>query len=268
LAKAMTGRGIEIRDAALDIDGLMLSCTSSVRLLDAIRIVGATASISNLRLDAAPDYAVSGISAVRSSVTMGSAFLKVRGGTSSCRLFNNDDSRMTLSASYIDIAWKGTVEVIGAANGSVVHAAHLTALVEAPRSTLVSSTDSNFTVGNIITNFTGAVSTFIRTTELPLPGSITANCLWGFSKLLDGAQNATTMAALNGFAFSGYSNFIEEPSTTFTGQVKGLNRLSSLSACVDGGADTPWASKTDLFGAPRPSERGKRKPDIGAEELD
>ena len=267
LGKTMTGRGIEIHNAALDIDGLMLTCTNSVRLLDAIRVIGASASISNLRLDVAPDYAISGITAAGSRVSMDSSFLKVRGGTSSCRLFNNDDSRMTLSASYIDIVWNGTVELIGAGNESAVHAAHLTALVEAPRSTLINSTESIFSVDNTIANFSGAVSTFVLSTTLPNPGSITANCLWGFSKLLDGSRDATTMAVLNEFALTGYNNFIEEPSNTFSGQIKGLRRLSKASACVDGGAENPWASKTDLFGAPRPSARGIRKPDIGAEEL-
>jgi hypothetical protein len=268
LGKAMTGRGIEIQGAVLTIDGLGLSCTSSVRHLDAIRVTRSDAAISNFRLDAAPDYALSGITASGSRVSMDRSFLKVRGGTSSSRMFNGDDSRMALSSSYIDIAWKGTVDVINAGNESVVNAAHLTVLVDSPRATLMVSTNSAFSLGNTIANFTGAVSTLIKSTTIPQPGSITANCLWGFSNLLDGAESGTTMADLNAFAIPGYLNFIEEPSNTFSASVKSLWRLSQVSACVDGGAELPWIAKIDLFGAPRPSAHGSGRPDIGAEELD
>jgi hypothetical protein len=267
LGRTVTGRGVEIHKANLSIDGLVLTSTSTVRLLDAIRIIGSNAAISNFRLDASPEYAISGLTASGSSVVIDRSYLKVSGGTSSCRLFNNEDTRMSLSSSYIDISWKGTVELISSRNESVLNAAHITAFVDAPRATLLMVSNSTISLGNSIANFTGAVSTLLQTSTEPLPGSITANCFWGFSKLIEGAVHADSMSGLNVYAVPGHPNFIEEPSTTFTGPVKGLLRLSRSSMCIDAGANLGAVSSKDLFDAARPSTRGLRKPDVGAEEF-
>jgi hypothetical protein len=264
---AMTSRGIDISRASLVIDGLLLSCDSSVRLFDAIRAMGAEVAISNLRLDASPDHAASGVTVARSHVVLERSFLKVRGGTSSCRLVNADDSKVTIASSYVDIDWRGTVDVLSANNGSDLNAVHLTMVVEAPRATLLTAMNSRFIIANSIANFSGAVSTLVRSEPLPAQGSIASNCLWGFTNLIDGSGTKMTLGEFNSQAAVGVPNFLEEPSKTFTGNIKGLWRLSRSSACVDGGIEVAGTSKIDLFGTARPSLSGLREPDIGAEEL-
>ncbi|OHD10546.1 MAG: hypothetical protein A2Z96_01890 [Spirochaetes bacterium GWB1_48_6] len=266
LSNSVTAHGIESNGAPLKLDNSTIHCDSTVKLFDAIRISDADAFITGLRLEATPSQALSAINSVRSTVYVESAAFFIAGGASSCRIFTASASSLTVSSVYIEATWKGSTEAFNALNGSTLRVAHVTALIDAPRAVFVSSTGSNFEIFNSIASFPGSTSAFIRSDTLPISGTVSANSLWGFSRYLDGRLSVTTLAELNQLMKPAKPNFSEDPARMFSGSIKGLFRLSKLSACLDGGNTVEWASRFDLLGTQRNTPED-RFPDIGAEEL-
>jgi hypothetical protein len=267
LASVVTGRGIDVSAAGLGITDSSISCGSSVSLFDGVRIADGSADITGLRLEVAPESTLSGITAIRSTVSVERSMLMARGGASSCRLFGANAASLTVSSTYVDLAVKGFAEIFSASNGSRLRVAHLTAGVLAPRAVLLGSSSSTFLLFNTIAFFSGPSDTFIRDDAVPGDGTVSANCLWGFERYLDGAVQSTAFASLERYELAGRRSILEEPALTFHTTMKGLRRLSGSSACVDGGIALDWGSSLDLLGSTRVSGRGSRLPDIGAEEL-
>jgi len=266
LTGSVTARGIEANEASLNFTDSTMECDSTVKLFDAIRIRDAAAFVSGFRLEASPSQALSVISSIRATVNIERAVLSITGGTSSCRVFSANNASLTVSSVYLNTVWKGSSETFNVSNGSRLKVAHLTAIVDAPRSVFVSSMGSKLEVYNSIVSFSGSDSVFIRSDMVPGPGSIVANCLWGFSKYLDGVRSISELTELNRLVNPIELNFSEDPSRTFTGTIKGLFRLSKSSACRDGGSVVSWASGHDVLGKQRGTSEDQ-KPDIGAEEL-
>jgi hypothetical protein len=266
-SKTLTGRGMDAAGASLALADSTLSCDASVRLLDVIRLSDADARISGLRLDASPAQALSILSATRASLSIERSILSVRGGSSSCRVFSASASDLSVDSVYVDVSWQGSVEVFNASSASGLRVAHLSAFVESPRSVFVASSGSGIDIVNSIAVFMGGDALFIRSDTELKTSSIASNCLWGFSRLMEGrdtlgALSESTLQRLNDLASDARPNMTEAPSKTFYASAKGLRRLSEGSACVDSGVPVIWASKLDLFG----KTRSKDSPDIGAEE--
>ncbi len=266
LTGSVTARGIEANEAILKLTDSTLECDATVKLFDAIRIRDTDAIISGFKLEASPSQALSVISSIRATVNVERAVLSITGGTSSCRVFSANAATLTVSSVYLTTAWKGSSETFNVLNGSRLKVAHLTAIVDAPRSVFISSMGSKLEVYNSIVSFTGSDSVFIRSDIVPGNGSVSSNCLWGFSKYLDGVRSISALAELNRLVNPPGLNFSEDPSRTFTGTIKGLFKLSKSSACRDGGSVVSWASGHDVLGKQRGTPEDQ-KPDIGAEEL-
>jgi hypothetical protein len=266
LSACVTGRGIEATGARLDLVDSAIYCDASVRMLDAIRVHDTDSFISGLRVEASPSQAISVMHASRSTVCVEGAAVIVGGGSSSCRIFGANAADMTVSSIYINAAWKGSAEAFSGANGSRVRVAHVTAIIESPRSTFASLSGSTVEVYNTIASFPGTASVFMRSDLVPQAGTVAANCLWGFSSFLEGRVAAASILDLNRLTGAGKPNIAESPARTFTSQVKGILRLSRASACVDAGIPVVWSSPVDLLGTDRSAGPGGT-PDIGAEEL-
>ncbi|MBN2875274.1 MAG: hypothetical protein JXM71_09290 [Spirochaetales bacterium] len=267
LASTITGRGVDATDGTLSMDDVSISCGSSVRVFDAIRVSDGKAELSGLRIEGTPDQTLSALSLTRSKGSVERAVIVVSGGTSSSRLFAVNASELTVSSSYVDSKWKGTFEAFSATGGSTMLVSNVSAIMNSPRVIFMSSTASRFTILNSIAVSSGRLSAFVRSDSIPEAGSISANCLWGFSRIAEGALALTSIRELDRFMLEGYPNVIEDPERTFRSTVKGLKRLSGSSACVDAGVPADWAGDQDLLGGPRVSGAGEKKPDIGAEEL-
>jgi hypothetical protein len=267
LSDTVTGRGVDVNGGQLGLHDVSISCNGTVRMLDAVRVTDSNARIVGLRLDASPAQAMSGLNASRSSVTVERSVFSIRGGASSCRMFGASASSLSVSSTYLDTHWDGSCEVFSASNKATVSVAHVSAIVSSPRSVFMGASGSSYKIHNSIATFYGNSSVFVRSDSPVVEATIGANCLWGFNKLLDGASNAVDLSELNRFAASGKPNLSEDPSKIFYGEVKGLQRLSKSSICVDAGTMLEWGSMLDLLGSPRVSRQGKSLPDIGAEEL-
>ncbi|MBU0928767.1 MAG: hypothetical protein KKA67_13545 [Spirochaetes bacterium] len=265
LAATATGRGIDVGGAGLYMDDTAISCASSIRFFEAVRISDSEAALSGLRIDASPTQAMAALTAVRSTAAVERSVVAIKGGSSSCRVFSASDARLSVSSVYIDAAWKGSVEAFSASNGSALRVAQVTALVDAPKSVFAGSSGSALEIVNSIATFSGPASVFIRSDAPLTSGSVAANCLWGFSSFVEGRTEAVSIGSLNELARPVRDNFVEEPARTFYASVKGLRRLARASSCVDGGLPASWPSPYDLFGSER-AGRGSA-PDIGAEEL-
>ncbi|PKL26590.1 MAG: hypothetical protein CVV47_01260 [Spirochaetae bacterium HGW-Spirochaetae-3] len=269
LESTVTGRGVDVSGAALSISDSTIACDPSVRLFDAVRVNEGQADIAGLRIDASPSQSLSAISATRSRVGVARSVLFVDGGASSCRLFGASASSLLVSSVYVDVSWKGSVEAFSASSGSTVRIAHVTSVVRSPKAVFAASSGSSVELKNSIAEFYGGDSAFLRSDSAQAVGSVAANCLWGFARLVEGrspigAISVAAMAELNRYAGNERPNVTEAPDKTFYASVKGLMRLSPSSACVDSGVVLGWIAPVDLLGSARGAEN---PPDIGAEEL-
>lgn len=267
MSASASARGLDLQGNHLRIDGLSIGCASSVRLFEAIRLADMDATVTGLRIDASPDYALSGLFATRSSVNLSQAIFLVRGGSASCRLVGVDRGALDVSSSYIDSGWNGSAQVFSASDGATIRVAHVTTILDSPRTTFMDLSASYGSINNSIVQSRRGSTLLYRADSAPASGSIGANCLWGVGTYLSGPAGATTLPELNRIAAPGTPNFIEDPAKTFAGLAKGVWRLSGASACVDGGEPVAWASRHDLFGSARVSARGAARPDVGAEEF-
>jgi len=263
----VTGRGLDLHGGKLLVEDVSVSCSESVRMFDALRITDSSARIIGLRLDGAPAQAMSGLSASRSDILVERSVFSIQGGASSCRLFGASASSLVVSSTYLDAEWAGSCEIFSASNGSKVSVAHISAIITSPRSVFFTASGSSYLIKNSIATFYSNSSVFIRSDKSAEFSSISANCLWGFSKLFEGPLQVTSLTELNRYALAGRTNITEDPSRIFSAEIKGLRRLARTSACVDAGASIEWGSSLDLLGSPRVSRQGKAMPDIGAEEL-
>lgn len=267
MSGSATARALDIRGSQLRMEDVSIACLPSVRLFEAMRLEDVDASVSGLRIEASPEYALSGLSAIRSTVTIEQSVVLVRGGIASCRLFGVSGGALAVSSSYIDSSWNGTAQMFSASDGATVRIAHLTALLDSPRTTFLELGGSTGTLRSSIVQSRRGTAVLVRSDQAPPAGSIGSNCLWGIAVFLDGARTDTTVAALNRTVAPAVANFLEDPSRTFGGLVKGVWRLAGTSACVDGGESFDWSSRYDVFGAASVSAHGSAWPDIGAEEL-
>jgi hypothetical protein len=262
-----TARALDVTGNHLRIENVSIVCLPSVRLFEAMRLADADVSIVGLRIDASPEYALSGLSATRSNVTMERSVMLVHGGIASCRLFGIDGSTLAISSSYIDSGWNGSAQIFSASEGSNIMIANLTAVLDSPRTTVIELVGSSASLQSSIVQSKRGATVLFRSDHAPVAGSIGSNCLWGIVAYIDGSPDGTTIAALDRVSAPAVANFIEDPSRTFGSLAKGIWRLSRTSACVDGGEPAEWSSMYDLFGSNRVSTRGAGRPDIGAEEL-
>jgi len=271
LSSTVTGRGVDASGATLEISDSTIACDPSVRLFDAVRINAGDAVITGLRIDASPSQALSAISATASRAIVDRSVVAVSGGASSCRIFGASASGLSVSSVYVDVSWKGSVESFSASNGSTVRVAHVTSIVRSPESVFAVASGSYLEIKNSIATSYGDDTTFLRSDSGPAVGSVAANCLWGFSRLLAGraaigAISDSALVELNRYAGGEKPNITEAPAKTFYASVKGLMRLSATSGCVDSGVGLGWVAPVDLLGSARGAGTAN-PPDIGAEEL-
>jgi hypothetical protein len=263
LSSTVTGRAFDSIDSESTMDKLVISADSTVRLFDALRIAGGLSSLQDLRIDASPALAFSGLSLSRARVSMsGSAFF-VRGGASSLRLLHLNAAVLTVDTLFGDISWLGEAELFRLGSSSNLRLAHATVLAKAKRLSVVETRDSTWSIYNSIFNTDSPAAVFAASDRFPAAGSVSANCLWGFASFLNGGGATGTIAELNRYASLGYPNFVEMPSRTFSSTNKGLPLLSSSSACIGAAAPLPWSLPADLkMNLRAPSSR-----DIGVDGL-
>jgi hypothetical protein len=263
ISAAVTGRALDAIDSDCTVDKLAISAGSSVRLFDALRLVGGQSSFQDLRIDASPGLAFSGLSISRARVLMsGSAFF-IKGGASSLRLLHLNAAALTVDTLFADIVWEGEAELFRLGSSSNLRLAHATVLAKAKRLGVVESRESVWNIINSIFNADSPTAFFAAGDTLPVPGSVSANCLWGFSVFLSGNGRTGSISELNRYANPGHPNFIEMPSRTFASRYKGLPLLSASSACNGAAAPLPWPLPTELkMNLRAPSSR-----DIGVDGL-
>lgn len=240
ISSTVTGRVMDTFDSDCTMDKLAITADSSVRLFDALRMVGGKSTLQDLRIDASPGLAFSGLSLNRAQVSMsGSAFF-IKGGASSLRLLHLNAALLTVDTLFSDINWLGEVELFRLGSSSRLLLTHATILAKAKRLGVVESRDSVWSIFNSIFNANSPSAVFVASDNLPLPGSVSANCLWGFASLISGRGESGSIAELNRYASLGHPNFIEMPSKTFATTNKGLPLLSASSACIGTAAPLPW----------------------------
>ena len=246
ISSVVTGRALDAMNSDNTVDKLTVSADSSVQLFDALRMVGGASSIQNLRMDASPGLAFSGLSLSRTQVFLsGSAFF-IKGGASTLRLIHLNAAGLTADSLFGNIDWLGESELFRLGSSSSLRLSHATILSKARRLSVVESRDSNWSIFNSIFNTDSPGAVFAASNTQPTSGSVSANCLWGFTSYFAWGARSGSLVELNAYASLGHPNFIEPSSKTFVSKNKGLPILSSSSACIGTAAPLPWTLPAQL----------------------
>jgi hypothetical protein len=246
ISSVVTGRALDSLDSDCRLDRLAITGDSSVRLFDALRIVGGQSTLTDLRLDASPGLAFSGLSLSKARVSMSGCALFVKGGASTLRLVNLNAADLTADTLFGDVVWLGEAELFRLGSSSNLRLAHATILAKAKRLSIVEYRDSSWKMVNSIINADSPAAVFASGNSEPQAGSVGANCLWGFSAFLAVSGGSGSLATLNAYSVPGYPSFVEAPTRTFASANKGLPRLSPSSACVGNAVTVPWTLPDSL----------------------
>jgi hypothetical protein len=240
IRSVITARALDTTDSELILNNLLMAADASVRFFDTVRIVGGKTSLGNLRIEASPSLAFSGISLIGSQLTGSGIVFYISGGGSTLRLFNLNASTLVVDSLFGSVQWAGEAELFKLGSSSTLHLSHATFLAKAKRFTVIDHRESSWNIINSIFNVESPNSFFALGPSKPVPGAVSANCLWGFSVFLSSGSEQGSLADLNRYAVPGYANFLEEPAKTFIYTSKGVPRLAPVSSCIGAALPVPW----------------------------
>lgn len=259
ISASVTGRALDLRDTHSFIKDLGIVADASLRLFDAIRIVGGTATLRDVHIDANPLQVFSGLSLIGVKAFAERIAIIATGGTSSNRLVHLNNATLRIDASMANVAWQGEAELFKLERNAELILVHGTMVAKARRLSFIDSRDSIWRIVNSIIHTDAPGAVLVQTNTVPQQGAVSANCFWGFSQYLSGAGLGQDIRSLNAYAQPAFPNFVEAPYVTFSGLIKGFPRLSAVSACA--GSALPFPAHPDTGTA------GTIRGNIGAEEF-
>jgi len=260
-------------DSDLAIVDSMISAGSGVRVFALVDAVGGAVTMTGSLAESSADLALNLLTLRRSRVLLDRCLLRADSGAGYLRIGTFDSVEGELRNSRVIVSWAGEGLLFETA-GACPAFRHLTVMAATSRGALgcFSSSRAVPEIWNSIFSFEGG-GTLLRSDVAPRAGSLVADCVWGFERLVDGPVRIDALADLDALnassaAYASRKHVSEPPERTFSAPVKSLSPLSRGSACVDSAYPLDGeAYAGDFKRSPRPSAAGKRLPDIGADEF-
>ncbi len=217
------------------------------------------------------DIALNMISMRDASISMDRCLARADSGSGFLRIGTFSNSGGEIRNSKVLVSWNGSGTLFEL-SGKGPDYAHDTVIADTQRGRIrfFDASGGAPRLRNSIFACTKGGSELVYSSSVPAPGSITANCVWGFDRMVSGAAELRGLDELNSLngssaSFSSRPNVAEPPSETFSSSVKSLAPLKPASACVDAAVPLEGASyASDFRGLPRPAPG--TSPDIGADE--
>jgi len=270
-SRAMSFTAFECESSALTVEDSTIIAASGTRVFCAFDLKRGSLSLKGTLIESYADIALNMISMKDASIAMDGCLARADSGSGFLRIGTFSGASGEIRNSKILVSWNGSGTLFEI-SGKGPDFRHDTVIADSQRGRI-----RFFDIGggfpqlwNSIFACTKGGGELIVSSSVPRPGSIAANCVWGFERMIAGASDLRSLAelnALNGSAapFSSRPNVSEPPSETFASSVKSLAPLNTASACIDAAIplDGP-AHASDFRGLPRPAPG--TLPDIGADE--
>ncbi len=265
---------------SVDSDSALYYCKiytdSTIRLFEFFNGNGGNLLIHDSALQASPQLMFSGFVLENIEFTMQRSYFKILFGSATCRFLQANNSGITINSFFSEIDWNGNIENFSLQNNSRLSIYHSTLINSSHGLSFINASNSSFAVANCIINADARQASLVNANKIDESSFVLSNCIDGFSNLVEGFFAVQSLDSLNSVFFKPNTryfnfpvkNFQENPDKTFMPSAKGFRRLSPGSACIDSGLILfPLYRNNDIDNEIVPSIRGKRLPDIGADEL-
>ena len=261
---------IQTRDCGIVVEDSKLAAGQAVRYFSGINATGGSLA---LRASAFSSRAALGtrlIALKAGSIDVEAAYFDLRGasGFLSVGSFEDCQGRIADSRGYVE--WEGGVTLFRLKGSSPIFVHDSFYAVTAKGSVrFFDCTGTTPMLRNCILGAKGLRNELVSSDQKPLPGQVSANCLWGFYFCVSGAISLRDVATLNSYNSADATalpNIVEAPELTYGALPPGsFFNLAPGSACL--GAGMPLAGYPEDFeGDPRPAADSGKRPDIGADQ--
>jgi hypothetical protein len=279
-AMACTVFSAEMSDIA--VASSSFSASKDVRVFGAFDLDGGSLSLGESLVESRADLGLNVMSLRSATLLVDRCLIKADDGSGFLRIGSFDAVRGEVKNSKVFASWKGSGVLFEISRGGPAFR-HDTIVADSAREGMrfFDVKGEAPQIWNSILECSGKESELLRSDSGAGPGVLVADCVWGFDKLLAGAQEARDVASLNalnaGSSLYSYKPIVSEsPERSFAAPIKSMAPLRADSACVNAAMPLDIGYDVDFSGRRRP-EPGKPTtgsdrplddaPDIGADEL-
>jgi hypothetical protein len=270
-SRAMSCTAFACESSSLRVAESTIEAASATRVFCAFDMYRGSLDVKGTLIESYADIALNMLSMRESSLNIDRSLCRADAGSGFLRIGSFIQTKGEIRNTKILVSWKQTGTLFEISGGGPDFR-HDTVIADSERGRIKFFEISGQVpqIWNSIFACTKGGSDFISTRSVPRQGSISANCIWGFERLIAGAVEIRSLMELNTLNAasalnSSRPNISEPPSETFASPVKSLTPINPKSLCVDAAIPLDGiAYAADFRGLPRPAPG--TPPDIGADE--
>jgi len=270
--RAMSCTAFACEESEVVVEDSVIEAESGTRVFGAFDLTGGSLSMRGTLIESYADIGLNMLALRKASIVMDRSLARADSGSGFLRIGSFAGATGEIRNTKILVSWKGSGTLFEVSGGGPDFR-HDTVVADAEKGRLrfFDVTGKMPQLWNSIFDCSRGGAELISADSVPQPGTVVANCAWGFDRMLAGAvdlRGIGDLNALNGSSafYASRPNVSESPSATFSSPVKSLAPLSPSSACVDAAVSLDGAAyAVDFRGLPRPAPG--TLPDIGADEL-
>jgi hypothetical protein len=270
-SRAMSCTVFACESSSLRVAESTIEAAAATRVFCAFDMYRGSLDVKGTLIESYADIALNMLSMRESSLSIDRSLCRADAGSGFLRIGSFTQTKGEIRNTKILVSWKQTGTLFEISDGGPDFR-HDTVIADSERGRIKFFEISGQVpqIWNSIFACTKGGSDFISTRSVPRQGSISANCIWGFERLIAGAVEIRSLMELNTLNAasalnSSRPNISEPPSETFASPVKSLTPINPKSLCVDAAIPLDGiAYAVDFRGLPRPAPG--TPPDIGADE--
>lgn len=269
--RAMSCTAFACESSSVTVDESTIEAAKGTRVFCAFDMIKGSLSVKGTLVESYADIALNMFSLRECSLIADRSLCRADSGSGFLRIGSFTQTNGEIRNSKILVSWKQAgvlFEIVG--EGPDFRHDTVIADSERGRMRFFEINGQIPQLWNSIYACTKGNSDFIVTSTTPRQGAVSANCIWGFERIITGAveiRSLSELNTLNGASLytSSKPNISEPPSETFSAPVKSLSPINPKSKCVDAAIPLDGIVYAfDFRGLPRPAPG--TSPDIGADE--
>jgi hypothetical protein len=270
-AKAMAFTAFSSDRSEITVASSSIIASQGVRVFGAFDMDGGSLALRESLVESGSDLGLNMLALRSSSLSVDRSLLKAQGGSGFLRIGSFKAVSGEIKNSKVIVEWKGPGTLFET-QGAAPALRHDT--ISAGSTGALRFFDSRGTppqVWNSILDCSSPGSELLRSDSVPAAGSLVADCVWGFEKLVSGSASIDSLQSLNALnalnaLYSSRPIVSEPPEASFAAPLKSQAPLRRGSLCIDAALPIESGYGLDFGGRPRPAP-GKSEPDIGADEF-
>ena len=272
VTRAMACTVFSAEASVISVVGSSLTASRGTRIFGAFDMDGGSLTLSESLVDCQADLGINLVSLRASSLLVDRSLIKAEGGSGFLRIGSFKSVKGEIKNSKVLLSWKGPGILFEIVDGGPAFR-HDTIIADSDKGGLrfFDARGELPQIWNSILECSGKGSELLRSDSVPGPGTLVADCVWGFDAFLVGARVISDLASLNALnsasvLYSSKPIISEAPEDSFAAPIKSQAPLRASSACVNAAMPLESGYDVDFSGHRRPGS-GKTGSDIGADEL-